>query len=82
MEFIFDEKREYASIMGRLMLLANNYSPGITYAVHQCAKFNNFPKSSHGAAVKHIIRYLQVKKIQGYHYLAQQKSPSGLSRRC
>ena len=55
----FSENWEYASITGMLILLAKNYRPDIAYALHQCARFTNLPKTSHGDAVKHTIRYLQ-----------------------
>ena len=47
------------------MLLANSYRPDIAYVVHQCSRFTNFPKASHGAAGKRIIRYFRGKKYKG-----------------
>ena len=55
----FSEKWEYAYIMVMLMFLSNNYRPDISYALHQCPILTNPPKSTHGSAVKSIIRYLQ-----------------------
>ena len=33
--------------------------PDIGYVVHQCARFSQDPKRSHGEAVKRIVRYLK-----------------------
>jgi hypothetical protein len=33
----FDEKWEYASIIGMLLYIANNDRPVIAYSTHQCA---------------------------------------------
>jgi hypothetical protein len=61
----FNEKWEYASVVGMLMFLANNSRPDIAYATHQCARFTHAPKDSHALAVKKIIRYLQGTKDKG-----------------
>ena len=61
----FSEYLEYASIMGMRVFLSNNYRPDIYNAVHQCARFTHFPKSSQGSSVKFIIRYFQVTKDKG-----------------
>ena len=55
----FSDCWEYVSIMGIIMFLSNNSSSDILYAVHQCTRFNLFPKFSWGDSDKHIISYLQ-----------------------
>ena len=55
----FDEKWEYASVIGMLMYLANNSRPDIAFAVNQCARFTHQPKQSHAGGVKRILRYLK-----------------------
>ena len=61
----FNEKWEYASVVGMLMFLANNTRPDIAYATHQVARFTHNPKTSHAFAVKRIVRYLQGTKDKG-----------------
>ena len=61
----FNEKWEYASVVGMLMYLANNTRPDIAYATHQVARFTHNPKNSHALAVKKIVRYLQGTKDKG-----------------
>jgi hypothetical protein len=60
----FDEEREYASIVGMLMYLANNLCPDIAYATHQAARFTHATRKSHPLAVKKI-QYLQGTKDKG-----------------
>ena len=47
----FTEQWSYSSVVGMLLYLAANYHPEIAYAVHQCARFTQNPKASHGVAV-------------------------------
>jgi hypothetical protein len=54
----FDESFHYRSVIGKLNFLEKSTRPDIAYAVHQCARFMENPKASHGQAVKHIGRYL------------------------
>jgi hypothetical protein len=61
----FKEDWEYASVVGMLMFLANNTRPDISFATHQVARFTHNPKSSHGTAVKRIVRYLKGTPQQG-----------------
>jgi Reverse transcriptase (RNA-dependent DNA polymerase) len=56
---LFQEKWEYASVIGMLMFLANNSRPDIAFATHQCARFTHGPRNSHALAVKKIVRYLK-----------------------
>ena len=54
----FDGSFHYRSVIGKLNFLEKSTRPDIAYAVHQCARFMENPKMSHGHAVKHIGRYL------------------------
>jgi len=54
----FDDSFHYRSVIGKLNFLEKSTRPDIAYAVHQCARFMENPKMSHGQAVKHIGRYL------------------------
>ena len=47
------------------MYLASNSRPEITFAVHQCARFNHGTKHSHEKALLHICRYLKGTKNDG-----------------
>ena len=48
-----------------LMYLASNSRPDISFAVHQCARFNHAPKASHGEAILRICRYLKGTSTKG-----------------
>ena len=61
-------KFDYSSVVGMLMYLSSNSRPDIQYAVHQCARFNHFPKQSHEDAVCRICRYLQGTKEKGVRF--------------
>ena len=61
----FDEKWDYASVIGMLLYLSSNSRPDIAFAVHQCARFTHNPKKSHGQAVKRTLRYLQSTRTKG-----------------
>ena len=63
----FDEKGEYASVVGKLLYLVNT-RPDIQFAVHQCARFTHSPKASHAIAVKRICRYLKGTRNLGMVY--------------
>jgi hypothetical protein len=52
----------YPSVIGQLNYLAQNSWPGISFAVHQCARFSKEPKALHEKSVKCIIYYLQCTK--------------------
>ena len=55
----------YRSIIGMLNFLSAITRPDILFAVHQCARFSNYPKLIHEQAVKRIIRYLAKTKDKG-----------------
>jgi hypothetical protein len=54
----FSETWPYLSVVGKLLYLASNSRPDISFAVHQCARFNHAPRHSHALAIKRICRYL------------------------
>jgi hypothetical protein len=48
----------YASVVGMLLYLGHT-CPDISFATHQCARYNHSPKQSHEDALKRIGRYLK-----------------------
>ena len=72
------ESWNYRSIVGMMLYLTINTRPDIAYAVSQVARFSHFPKQSHSAAVKTIVRYLVRTKNQGTIYTR----PTSLSIDC
>jgi hypothetical protein len=50
----FDNSFHYRSVTGKLNYLEKSTRPEIAYAVHQCARYCNSPKASHGEAIKRI----------------------------
>ena len=63
----FNEKWDYATVVGMLMYITTNSRPDITYAVNQCARFAHCPKQSHAAGIKRILRYLRGTRTKGMH---------------
>jgi hypothetical protein len=61
------EEWHYRSIIGKLNFLEKSTRPDIAYAVHQCARFSNDPKTSHASAVKRIVKYLIGTKDKGIY---------------
>jgi hypothetical protein len=61
----FSENWGYRSVIGKLNFLAQNTRPDLSFAVHQCAKFCMNPRTTHGAAVKRIGRYLKTTRDKG-----------------
>ena len=61
----FNEPWSYRSLIGKLNFLAQNTQPDISFAVHQCAKYCNNPRHSHGIAVKRIGKYLKTTADKG-----------------
>ena len=55
----------YRRVIGKMNFLEKSTRPDIAYAVHQCARFSNDPKDSHGKAVKYIGKYLQGTQDKG-----------------
>ena len=55
----------YRTAIGMLGYLSGNTRPYILMAVHQCARFNNFPHLSHENAVKRIGKYLRGSATRG-----------------
>ena len=54
----FDYPWHYRSLIGKLNFLEKSTRADISYPVHQCARFMESPKQSHGIAIKRIGRYL------------------------
>jgi hypothetical protein len=54
----FNKEWSYAAAVGMLLYVLSNTRPDIQFAVHQVARFSHGPKTSHGAALKRIVRYL------------------------
>ena len=54
----FNNSFNYRRVIGKLLYLEKSTRPEIAFAVHQCARFCNDPRHSHGEAVKRIGRYL------------------------
>ena len=52
------EAWNYEFIVGMLNFLVNCTHSELSFAVHQCARFNNNPKHFHEQVIKRIIRYL------------------------
>ena len=61
----FDERFNYRAVAGHIKLLENITRPDITYATHQCARFYQDPRESHGNAIIHLVKYLKVTREQG-----------------
>ena len=72
------EEWNYRSIVGMMLYLTSNTRPDIAYSVSQVARFSHFPKQSHSAAVKTIVRYLARTRDQGTLYCR----PTNLSVDC
>jgi hypothetical protein len=65
-EPLFDNKSfNYRSVLGMMHYLTGNTRPDITFAVSQCARFQQATRQSHAAALKRIGRYLQHTLDQG-----------------
>ena len=64
----FNEKWEYARVVGMLLYVSSHSRPDIQYAVHSCARFTHCPRKSHGDAIKRICRYLQGTKNKGLQF--------------
>jgi hypothetical protein len=61
----FDGSFHYRSVIGKLNFLEKSTRPDLAYSVHQCARFSQDPKQSHGDAVKRIVRYLKGTAMEG-----------------
>jgi hypothetical protein len=61
----FDNSFHYRSVIGKFNYLEKSTRPEIAYAVHQCARYCNAPKASHGEAIKRIGRYLAATREKG-----------------
>jgi histone deacetylase 1/2 len=73
----FDNSFNYRRVIGKLLYLEKSSRPELAYAVHQCARFSNNPRRTHGEAVKRIGRYLLATADKG-----MQMKPNGSSFEC
>ena len=55
----------YRQVVGILGVLQGSTRPDIATSVHQCTRFCNDPKLSHGRAIRRIGKYLNVNKDKG-----------------
>lgn len=55
----------YRSIIGKLNFLEKGTRPETSCVVHQCTRFCEDPKASHGLTVEHAIRHLKITKHEG-----------------
>ena len=61
----FDQRFHCRRIVGKLNFLEKSTRPDVACAVHQCARFSEDPKQSHGDAVEHLCKYLAETRNQG-----------------
>jgi hypothetical protein len=61
----FNYPWHFRSLIGKLNFLKKSTRADISYPVHQCARFMESPKQSHGIAIKHIGRYLLETRGEG-----------------
>ena len=61
----FNNDFHYRRVIGKLNFLEKSTRPDISYAVHQCARFCEHPKQSHGEAVHRLCRYLKATRDKG-----------------
>ena len=61
----FQDKWDYATLVGMLLYLSNNSRSDITYAINQCARFAHDPNDNHAKGIKRIIRCLKEAQTQG-----------------
>ena len=55
----------YRTAVGMLTYLTGSTRPDISMAVHQCARFCNFPRLIHERAIRHIGKYLSGNRKKG-----------------
>ena len=61
----FNNDFHYRRVIGKLNFLEKSTRPDISYAVHQCARFCEHPKQSHGEAMRRLCRYLEATRDKG-----------------
>ena len=54
----FNNDIYYQRVIGKLNILEKSTHPDISFAVHQCTRFCEHPKQSHGEAVRRLCQYL------------------------
>ena len=65
-------KWSYRLVIGILGYLQGSTRPGISMAVHQCARFNAYPMLCHEKEVKRFAHYLLNSRDKGIHYKPDQ----------
>ena len=61
----FNGSFHYRRVIGKLNFLSKSTRPDIEYAVHQCARFCEDPRKSHGDAIVHLAKYLKGTRDKG-----------------
>ena len=64
----FDNSFHYRSVIGKANYLEKGTRPDIAYAVHQCARFTQSPKTEHGEALRWLGRYLKGTRDSGIRF--------------
>ena len=62
---LFNNDFHYQRVIGKLNFLEKSTRPDISYAVHQCARFCENPKQSHGDTVRHLCQYFKATRDKG-----------------
>ena len=61
----FNNDFHYRRVISKLKVLEKSTRPNISYVAHQCARFCEHLKQSHGEAVRHLCRYLKATRDKG-----------------
>ena len=61
----FDADFNYASVVGMMLYLCNNFQPDIAFAVSQCARYTHHPTAKHAQYLKHTAKYLKGTRTEG-----------------
>ena len=61
----FDGSFNYRSVIGKLNYLEKGTRSDISYITHQCARFVEKPRNSHGRALRWLARYLKGTRDKG-----------------
>ena len=61
----FNDSFNYRSVVVNINFLEKRTIPEISYATHQCARFSQYPRVSHGEKLIHLVKYLKAIMTQG-----------------
>ena len=61
----FDNRFNYASVVGMCMYLCNNSRPDLAFAVNQCSRHSHRPTMKHAEYLKRVGRYLLATRDKG-----------------